>query len=79
MMKLRFLLIPNPEKVMEMVRHSNGEIYMSGSAHPAYDLKNNTVAQHFFKQEAAKGHGIDLYLTDESDAADFINLMMETA
>lgn len=79
MMKLRFLLIPNAEKIMDMVRHSRGEIYMSGSAHQAYDLKNNAVAQQFFKQEAAKGHGIDFYLTDENDAAEFISLMMETA
>lgn len=79
MMKLRFMLVPNAEKMMEMVRQSRGQIYMSCSAHPAYDLKNNAVAQQFFKQEAAKGHGIDLYLTDEKDASDFINLMMETA
>ena len=75
-MKLKIYLTPNIEKLTSLVEQSYGNVLLRLPDNFLRDLKNDSEAAAFLKQEADRCHGVEIHLTDTKDYFKFINFMM---
>ena len=75
-MKLKIYLTPNIEKLTSLAQQSCGNVLLRLSDHSLRNLKNDSEAAAFLKQEADQCHGVEIHLTDTKDYFKFINFMM---
>ncbi len=75
-MTLKFYLTPNIEKFTSLIEQSCGNVLLRLSDNSLRNLKDNQEAAKFLKQEADRGHGMEIHLTDTKDYFKFVNFMM---
>lgn len=75
-MTLKIYLPLNIEKLISLVEQSCGNVLLRLSDKSLLNLKNDSQAAAFLKQEAYRCHGVEIHLTDTKDYFKFINFMM---
>jgi len=75
-MTLKFYLTPNIEKFKRLIEQSCGNVLLRLSDNSLRNLKGDQEAAKFLKQEADRGHSVEIHLTDTKDYFKFVNFMM---
>ena len=63
-LKIKIMQISNVEKLIEIIKKSCSNALLHLPDNTVSDLKNDSVAMQFLKQEASKGQGVEIYLSE---------------
>lgn len=75
-MTLKIYLTQNIEKLTSLIEQSYGNVLLRLSDNSLRNLKNDSEAAAFLKQEADRCHGVEIHLTDTKDYFKFVNFIM---
>lgn len=75
-MTLKIYLTQNIEKLTSLIEQSYGNMLLRLSDNSLRNLKNDSEAAAFLKQEADRCHGVEIHLTDTKDYFKFVNFIM---
>ena len=75
---LKFILIPNKEKFLQLISKSSGKIYLHLPDGSICDLKDDQTALQMLKLMKPASDGLCFSFSDPSDSVIFMRYMMET-
>lgn len=71
-MKLKIMQIHNVKRLIEIIEQSRGKVLLHFPDNTVRDLKNDSVALQLLEQEASKGNGVEIYLSEAKDYFKFV-------
>lgn len=77
MIKVKIMQITNVKKLKKIIEQCCGDVRLQlPGNNTVRDLKNDSIALQYLKQEASKGYGVEIYLFEPKDYFKFIYYTM---
>lgn len=76
---IRIMMLPNPERFLSVVNHSQGDVFLQLPDQSRINLKESNLAQQLIRLLKNDAEGLLLDVTDTEDIPSFVRYLAEVA